>query len=111
MRDGDVDGVEVLLGLLRLAITDFLSWFGVNRSRFSSFEFTRLSNTGTRVSPDLWFPDWWRSRRTWLAAEERSRMLCISPTLDLVLATELPLISRVVAFRLSSPTLHSTGSP
>ena len=108
---GDVDGVEVLLGLLLLAITDFLSWFGVNRSRFTSFEFTRLSNTGTRVSPDLWFPDWWRSRRTWLAAEERSRMLCISPTLDLVLATELPLLSRLLAFRQSPPTLHSTGSP
>ena len=97
--------------MLLLAITGFLSWFWVNRSRFTSFEFTKLSNTGTRVSPDLWLPDWWRSCHTWLAAEERSRMLCISPTLDLVLATELPLLSRLLAFRQSPPTLHSTGSP
>ena len=53
-RTGDVDGVEVLLGLLLLAITDFLCWLGVNKSRFTSFELTKFSNTGTKVSPDLW---------------------------------------------------------
>ena len=108
---GDVDGVEVLLGLLLLAITDFLCWLGVNKSRFTSIELTKLSNTGTKVSPDLWWPAWWRSRRTWLAAEERSRMLCMSPTLDVVLATEQLLLSRLLAFGLSPPCLHSTGSP